>query len=120
MSSIRTAMVEDPNRKMFEEQAQTHGFQFFKEYLDNVLENAKKQECVLAHYHNTFDLLCIQQRDHRSLEDAWAEERRTEEDSRCTGCSCSRSGRYQVLFRGRYIYPDTRGYFTDWRLGHYR
>lgn len=46
MTSIRTAMVEDPNRKMFEEQVQTHGFQFFKEYLDNVLENAKQQECV--------------------------------------------------------------------------
>ena len=47
MSSIRTAMVNDPNRKMFQEQVQTHGFQFFREYLDNVLENAKQDECAL-------------------------------------------------------------------------
>lgn len=42
-ASIRTAMVNDPGRQLFEDQIQTQGFLFLDEYLDNILAESKKE-----------------------------------------------------------------------------
>jgi hypothetical protein len=36
-------MANDPGRKIFQEQVQTHGFSFLDDYLGNILSGAKRE-----------------------------------------------------------------------------
>jgi hypothetical protein len=42
-TSIRTTMANDPGRKFFQDQIQTHGFIFLDDYLDNILAGPKQE-----------------------------------------------------------------------------
>jgi hypothetical protein len=42
-NSIRITMANDPGRKFFQEQVQTHGFSFLDDYLDNILSGPKQE-----------------------------------------------------------------------------
>ncbi|KAI0068208.1 hypothetical protein BV25DRAFT_1875503 [Artomyces pyxidatus] len=46
-ASIRTAMMNDPGRQLFEDQIQTQGFLFLDEYLDNILAQNKQDGVIV-------------------------------------------------------------------------